>query len=80
MRAAAAKPRFIQSDTKKCYRLIAAVSNLKDAASRYEILEKLGQGAMGEEFLARDKELHRTVALKFVLEDKTPDATARRSC
>jgi len=74
----AAEPRIIQTITKKGYRLIAQVSKLKAPASRYEILRKLGQGAMGEVFLAKDTELHRKVALKFVPEDKGPDQTARK--
>lgn len=46
--------------------------------SHYQIIEKIGEGGMGEVFLAEDSSLHRKVALKFLPPEMQRDTAAQK--
>ncbi len=47
-----------------------------DTIGRYTLIERIGQGGMGEVYAAEDAELQRTVALKFLPSAVAPDKAA----
>ncbi|MGH9462693.1 MAG: protein kinase domain-containing protein [Vicinamibacteria bacterium] len=51
---------------------------LGTTVSHYKILEKIGEGGMGEVFLAEDTKLRRQVCLKFLSTDLTRDETRKQ--
>jgi serine/threonine protein kinase len=50
---------------------------MSDPSVRYTVIRSLGQGSMGEVFLAEDALLERQVALKFLPAELREDARAR---
>jgi eukaryotic-like serine/threonine-protein kinase len=49
-----------------------------DVVSRYRILSRIGEGGMGEVFLAHDPSLNRQIALKFLPAAQTATSDARK--
>lgn len=47
-------------------------------ASRYEVIDHIGSGGMGDVYKAKDTKLKRTVALKFLSKDLTRDQEAKK--
>jgi tetratricopeptide (TPR) repeat protein/tRNA A-37 threonylcarbamoyl transferase component Bud32 len=61
-------------DSTRSFKYIAAGAMV----SHYRIIKKIGEGAMGQVYLAEDVKLKRRVALKFLPYDLTRDEEARR--
>ncbi len=84
----AVSPHFIERVPRQGYRFIATVEALPPSPAstpelcagkallHYHLVEKIGQGSMGEVWRAEDTKLGRIVALKFIPEHLAEDAAA----
>ncbi|HSR54108.1 MAG TPA: protein kinase [Acidobacteriota bacterium] len=80
-------PAYIQTIPKKGYRLLAEAEWEEETQGepeesrqeeRFEIIDKVGEGRMGEVFLARDRVLRRRVALKLLAPSQESSKAVRR--
>ncbi|HSR67292.1 MAG TPA: protein kinase [Acidobacteriota bacterium] len=80
-------PAYIQTIPKRGYRLLAEVEWEQELQGegeespqeeRFEIMDKIGEGRMGEVFLARDRVLRRRVALKLLTHSRESSKAVRR--
>jgi serine/threonine protein kinase len=76
------KPAYIQTLPRRGYQLLAEVvfpeEEIEEATSRFQLVRKLGEGAMAEVHLAEDRSLGRKVALKFLMAELEGDSNSNR--
>jgi len=75
-------PSYVKTLPRRGYQLVAEVvfpeEVIEEAADRFQLIRRLGEGAMAEVHLAQDNSLGRKVALKFLLEGLEDDPTSLR--